>query len=181
MSALKMSPEIECPVCNHSFSPSRSNQDYCSRSCQRNGSRTSTEFSDRRRNRLHYELAHDVLYNFTYNTKREDKNRFLTDLLGSAIEGNSKIRNLLTDPRLRHENCRSRPTNVAKLVDTLCWRQLGCSSQDVIRGYVAFDPKRLAVPYADARPIVPPPLPADWDFRDLLIKFRFLRYDRSYD
>jgi hypothetical protein len=92
-----------CPKCEVSFLPARSNQQYCTPSCQKNGvrgSRKATESpTEAGRSGRHYQrakwLAHDI-----YGLPPNQRLGFMAKLIEAAREHDTQLRSIFTDPVL---------------------------------------------------------------------------------
>lgn len=88
-----------CPKCSAEFTPSRSNQKYCSKPCQkataRNTSRGSRTVENKARSGRHYERA-SRLAEMVYSMPREQRLGVVKDIL-SFVSHDAGLRNILTD------------------------------------------------------------------------------------
>jgi ribosomal protein S27AE len=192
--ALVQADHRPCPKCGTAFTPKRTNQKYCGRSCQSNASRgpRSGEYSYElaERNRKHYEragwLCHDI-----YRLPFDQRLQFMADLIEAAREGDGELRGILTDPKLLGaEPCfgigklgddkrNGAMKNIAKAADAYCRRFWGTGVANVVH-------KRATVPptgegndvegFAPVKRTIrtrtnkggPRVKPEGWDYRQLL-------------
>lgn len=111
-----------CPSCFNPFERKRSNQRFCSRSCQKNSSRGTRSVENKARNRKHYERAWD-LYNFHLNDVES-----IQRLLEAAADHDSALRNILLDPRLLD----SKDDTISKVVYRFCMENYGCHTKELL-------------------------------------------------
>ncbi|TGN53776.1 hypothetical protein E4L95_15875 [Paracoccus liaowanqingii] len=92
-----------CPKCGVQFQPKRGNQRFCDRECQKASSKHSARVSrlveNAQRNRDHYAHAASLCYDLN-RMPRWHRSAFVSRLLKAAKDGDAKLRNILTDPRL---------------------------------------------------------------------------------
>lgn len=92
-----------CPQCGVQFHAKRSNQKFCDRECQRASSRNTTRgprlVENAERNRDHYSRAATLCYDLN-RMPAWKRLPFVSRLIVAAKDGDAKLRNILTDPRL---------------------------------------------------------------------------------
>lgn len=129
-----------CPKCGVQFQPRRRNQRFCDRECQRvatkHSARGSRAVENDQRNRDHYERAARLCYDFNRMAPWK-RPAYLSRLIVAAKDGNAKLRNILTDPKLLGAD-RTSPIgklypdskncdvlNIAKEANAYCRKQWG--------------------------------------------------------
>lgn len=92
-----------CPQCGVQFQPARGNQRFCDRECQKASSnhtaRGSRQVENAQRNRTHYARAASLCYDLN-RMPTWGRPAFISRLIKAAKDGDAKLRNVLTDPRL---------------------------------------------------------------------------------
>ena len=127
---------VECPSCGTAFKPKRSNQRYCSRTCQqrtsRNASRGDRSKEHKERSRKHYERA-ARLREMIYTAPPEERLGVMKDIL-SFIPTDSGLRNILTDPELHAEKAPlGFAMNIAKAANASTQKFCGVSIKKYLR------------------------------------------------
>lgn len=127
---------IECPGCSATFMPKRSNQNYCSRECQRRTSRNATRGNrsteNRQRSWRHYERA-DRLSEMIYNAPPQDRLGVMKHIL-DFIPHDAGLRNILTDRELHMKPPRADSRmNIAKAADAYTQKFFGLSIKRYIK------------------------------------------------
>lgn len=96
-----------CPKCNEEFTPKRTNQQYCSSQCQKSASRNTArgprDTEHQLANAYHYSRALD-LADLLYSAPIGDRLGIMKAILEAAIEHDSGLRRILTDPKLLRAN-----------------------------------------------------------------------------
>jgi hypothetical protein len=127
---------ILCPVCISSFEPKRSNQKYCTMSCQKNASRGSRAAEAKSRNEKHYGRALD-LAELIYTAPINQRLGIMKTILESGRGEDAFLRNILTDPKLLgaapgdkhlfHRRCPSSYRTISQAADAYCRKFFGLS------------------------------------------------------
>jgi hypothetical protein len=131
-----------CPACTVSFVPKRSNQKYCSKSCQKNASRDSREVENKTRNRLHYHRALD-LAELIYTAPVNQRLGIMKTVLEAARDHDKVLRNILTDPvflyaspddkSLFHRRAPGSYKTISQAADAYCRKFFGLSVGDYLK------------------------------------------------
>lgn len=123
---------VACPSCGTAYTPKRSNQRYCSRSCQKNASRDSRKVENKHRSRQHYERA-SRLTEMIYSTPPQERGAMMEHIL-SFIPHDAGLRNILTDPELHMKPPRAdNRLNISKAANAYTQKFFGLS----IKRYIA--------------------------------------------
>jgi len=132
--------ETTCLVCARSFLPSRKDQRYCSRQCQRNATRPPRKIADSTAARRTHETRKgriEGLSNAFYETHPAYRAEFMEKLIVEA-RGNAELRRLITVRALLRSWLRRRETgrlHIAHVLDHYCQEVYG------MRSYEFVDPK----------------------------------------
>lgn len=122
-----------CPACGIAFIPSRKNQGYCSRSCQKNDRRGFRHIENFARDEHEAARARD-LRDMLYGAPPSERLDIMKDILDAAYR-DSGLRNILTRPELLSDKPFSAgrgQMNIAQAADAHCKRLLRMS----VRTYV---------------------------------------------
>jgi len=139
--------EVICPGCRHHFPPARRNQKYCNPKCQkkatRNAARGPRETENRTRTERHYNRATWLSYDLNRMPPARQRSVLLA-LLEAASGGDAALRNILLDPTLLGADWSSaigklypdtrcpEKLNIAKMVNSFCQVEWGCSVREAI-------------------------------------------------
>ncbi|MCU9839673.1 hypothetical protein OEZ49_18010 [Ruegeria sp. WL0004] len=140
--------EISCPVCGIEFIPRRSNQQYCSRCCQKNATRGDRYFENFERSEVEAARARHLM-DMLYGAPPGERLGVMKDIL-SFVPCDSGLRNILTRPELLRDapfsSSRGR-MNIAKAADAYTKMFFGVS----IRTYVKVARTGAELPEAEVR------------------------------
>lgn len=132
------SNETECPGCGHHFVLGRSNQEYCSRGCQKkstqNASRGFRHPENFTRDELEAARARD-LRDMLYTVPPGERLGIMKDILYACYHDGG-LRNILTRPEMLSDSPYSAGrgrTNIAKAADAYCKKFLQMSMRSYIR------------------------------------------------
>jgi hypothetical protein len=139
--------QSSCPACHTMFSPQRSNQLYCCKGCQKNGSRGSRRINDspeeKRRTHEHYNRAY-WLAGELYSMQIDQRLGFMAKLIENAMNDDASLRNILTDPKLLKPSkdhkfhywrkCPGSYDTIAQSANKYCRKFWGASVRQVVRG-----------------------------------------------
>ncbi|MEP5633926.1 MAG: hypothetical protein ABJP79_18770 [Tateyamaria sp.] len=125
-----------CPKCNSGFTPSRTNQTYCSRPCQKaatqNAARGNRSRENTDRTLRHFERS-QRLFEMIYTTPPSERLGAMQHIL-SFIPVDSGLRNILTDPALLSERPRvDGRMNIVKAADAYTKKFYGVSISTYVR------------------------------------------------
>lgn len=130
--------QTECPGCGHHFIPGRSNQEYCSRHCQKqstqNTGRGFRHLENFARDELEAVRARD-LREMLYGAPPSQRLGIMKDIIDAAYY-DSGLRNILTRPELLSDSPYSAGRghmNIAKAADAYCKRFLQMSVRSYVR------------------------------------------------
>lgn len=96
-----MTKQHTCKGCEQSFTPTRKNQDYCNRRCQKNASRGSRQRENSQMTAIHYQRAHD-LFHMVYGVAPNQRLGAMKNIL-DTIPQDACLRRILSDPLLLNE------------------------------------------------------------------------------
>lgn len=146
---------VACAQCGKPFSNSRRNRRFCEERCRKAAHKAEARARDMReglprptqvrRTTERVESAENLrtCYVDKLLVSRASANRFLEELIHAARDGNSKLRDILTNPILRSpEAGRAKnklqrrltfPT-IGELANSYTWQTWGCSIRDAVEG-----------------------------------------------
>lgn len=124
-----------CPKCHTEFAPNRSNQTYCSATCQkatsRHSARGTRKAEDFRANEEHKDRAH-ALTNMIYSVQISERLGIMQHIL-SHVPSDAGLRRILTDPKLLREPPRGDSRmNIAKAANAYTKKFFGVSIKTFI-------------------------------------------------
>jgi len=158
--------ELNCPKCSEQFTPSRTNQRYCSKACQKNGARQDRFAEYRLEKRRDEERIHDLTDSYIRHCRPESRIKFVSDLIQAALRGNRDLKRALSyQGRIKNEDGWGQYPSIGKEIDPLCRKACKKSSLALLNGHKIFNPAEFELlNYYPA----PPPMPEGWDYRNML-------------
>lgn len=131
-----MTNDAVCPKCSTEFTPKRTNQIYCARTCQKAATRHTARGNRSRENTdrslRHFERS-QRLFEMIFTTPPSDRLGTMQYIL-SFIPVDSGLRNILTDPGLLSERPRvDGRKNIAKAADAYTKKFYGVSISTYVR------------------------------------------------
>lgn len=130
--------DTECPACGKHFTPARTNQEYCSRFCQKKATRHAARglrhLENFARDELEAARARD-LREMLYSAPPHERLGIMKDILDAA-QHDGGLRNILTRPELLSDGPYSAGRgrmNIAKAADAYCKKFLQMSVRSYIR------------------------------------------------
>ncbi|WP_108483396.1 hypothetical protein [Oceaniglobus ichthyenteri] len=127
-----MANALVCPRCNAEFEPRRSNQKFCSRSCQKNATRGKRSQEHQDRSKHHYERSRR-LFEMIYKAPPSERLGVMRHIL-LFVPTDTGLRNILTDPALLSKPRRAdHRMNIAKAADAYTKMFFGVSISTYVR------------------------------------------------